>query len=86
MIAFREGHDPNDPYNIPAENLEKLIKALLSNDSFYEGSFHEGLSPTQIEQIISYLMYTKEHECVHLIINKEADGYHLNLTIDKTQK
>jgi len=86
MIAFHQGYSPEDSYEIPHKQLKKLLKALLSKDSFYEGSFHPGLSPTQIEQIISYLMYTKDHKAVHLILNKELDGYHLSLTVDKIEK
>ena len=87
MIAFNHGHSPDDEYSISKDQLKKIIKAVLSNEktpfnqSVSTHSHHSGLSPTQIEMIISHLMYTKGAESINLTVNKEEDGYHLGLTV-----
>ena len=89
MIAFRKGHEP-DNYKqllIPKDQLKQLINAIIeSGHQFTEGSSHGGLSPTQIEMVISHLLYNQNHSSVAITINKEPDGYHLCLTIDAIQK
>jgi hypothetical protein len=86
MIAFKNGGDSSDSYKIPPQKLQKLIKALMGHDPYGEASHHGGLSPTQIEQIIAHLMYTKNNKSINLIIDKEVDGYHLSLTIQRLEK
>ena len=83
MIAFRDGYSPDDEFSIPKEKLKKIIKsALLKKASSPSvSSYYGNLSPTQIEAIISHLMYTKGADSINLTINKEQDGYHLGLTI-----
>ncbi len=83
MIAFREGQSPDEEYSISKDQLKKIIKAVLAKKSGVSSthSHHSGLSPTQIEMIISHLMYTKGADSINLTINKEEDGYHLGLTI-----
>lgn len=83
MIAFRDGYSPDDEYSISKDELKKIIKAVLAKKSGISSthSHHSGLSPTQIEMIISHLMYTKGAESINLTINKEEDGYHLGLTV-----
>ena len=86
MIAFKNSDDSSDPYEIPPNKLKKLIKALLSHDPYGEGTSHNDLSPTQIEQIISHLMYTQNKDTIYLRIDKESDGYHLRLSIGRQKK
>ena len=83
MIAFNHGNSPDDEYSISKDELKKIIKAVLAKKSGISSthSHHSGLSPTQIEMIISHLMYTKGADSINLTINKEQDGYHLGLTI-----
>ena len=86
MIAFRDGHDPEDNNEdepvLSKHNLKKLVHAiLLANEKFTENSYHEGLSPSQLEIIISHLMYTEDYNSAVITINKGADGYHLGLKI-----
>ena len=83
MIAFREGQSPDEDHSISKDQLKKIIKAVLAKKSGISSthSHHSGLSPTQIEMIISHLMYTKGADSINITINKESDGYHLGLTI-----
>tara|TARA_R100000664_G_C2676004_1_gene86027 strand:- start:302 stop:607 length:306 start_codon:yes stop_codon:yes gene_type:complete len=87
MIAFREGQSPDDEFSIPKEKLKEIIKsALLKKASSPSvSSYYGNLSPTQIEMIISHLMYTKAAESINITINKEDDGYHLGMTIHDIQ-
>lgn len=83
MIAFNKNHDPDGEIPISQSELKKLIKSIIGASSYGIGSKHDGLSPAQITQIISFLMYRENHESIQVIIDKELDGYHLSLTIDK---
>jgi hypothetical protein len=86
VIAFKKGFAPEDDYSISKGQLKKLVKALLaqkSNPSTH--SYHGELTPSQVEMIISHLMYTKGADSINLTINKEEDGYHLGLTIHDIQ-
>ena len=49
--------------------------------NYPKGSVHGGLSPTAIEKIIAYIMYSENCESLDLNISKAEDEYHLNLTI-----
>ena len=83
MIAFNHGHSPDDEYSISKDQLKKIIKSVLAKEgaTYATHSHHSGLTPTQIEMIISHLMYTKGAESINLTVNKEEDGYHLGLTV-----
>ena len=83
MIAFRKGQSPDEEYSISKDQLKKIIKSMLAQKGATSSthSHHSGLSPTQIEMIISHLMYTKGANSINLTINKEEDGYHLGLTV-----
>jgi lambda repressor-like predicted transcriptional regulator len=83
MIAFRDGQSPDEEHSISKDQLKKIIKAMLAQKGATPSthSHHSGLSPTQIEMIISHLMYTKGADSISITINKESDGYHLGLTI-----
>ena len=86
MIAFNEGHEPDSNLRITKGELESLVKALIGEDPYAIGSCHGGLSPTSLVEIIKYLMFTEENDSIQIIIDKEVDGYHLALTIDKKDK
>lgn len=88
MIAFNHGNLPDDEYSISKDQLKKIIKAVMAKKSNISSthSHHIGLSPTQIEMVISHLMYTKGAESINITINKEEDGYHLGLTIHDINK
>jgi hypothetical protein len=84
MIAFNKDYDPDREIPLSQAQLKKLIKSIIGASPYTVGAHHGGLSPTQITQIISFLMYKEGHESIQIIIDKEIDGYHLALTIDKT--
>ena len=45
----------------------------------------ELLSPASLIEIIKYLMFTEDNDSIQVIIDKELDGYHLALTVDKKE-
>ena len=86
MISFRKGFEPNKEYTISSEKIKKLVEAIMGKDLFYAGSHHENLTPVQILEIIKHLMYVDGNNSLQLIIDKDKDGYHLSLTVDKKGK
>lgn len=85
MIAFNKDYDPDREIPFSQAQLKKLIKSIIGTSPYAIGTHHEGLSPAQITQIISFLIYKEGHDSIQVIIDKELDGYHLSLTIDKTE-
>lgn len=85
MIAFNKDHDPDREIPLSKSELKKLIQSIIGASAYGIGTQHVGLSPIQITQVISFLMYKENHDSIHIIIDKELDGYHLSLTIDKTE-
>jgi len=85
MIAFNKDYDPDREIPLSQDQLKKLIQSIIGASPYGIGSQHGGLSPVQITQIISFLMYKENHDSIQVIIDKELDGYHLSLTIDKTE-
>lgn len=85
MICFKKGYAPEDKLELSVKHLEALVKAIAGTDSYYPGSYHGGLHPDAITEIIKHLMFVDKNESVQIIIDKEADGYHLALTIDKKE-
>ena len=85
MIAFNKNHDPDGEMPLSKSELKKLIQSIMGASAYDIGTRHVGLSPTQITQVISFLMYKENHDSIQIIIDKELDGYHLSLTIDKTE-
>ena len=85
MIAFNKDYDPEREIPLSPAQLKKLIKAIVGASPYGIGTQHGGLSPAQITQIISFLMYKENHDSIQIIVDKELDGYHLSLTIDKTE-
>tara|TARA_Y100000310_G_C20261025_1_gene613632 strand:+ start:233 stop:493 length:261 start_codon:yes stop_codon:yes gene_type:complete len=86
MIAFSHGNDPDDPPDLSKEKYLELLKAILQTDPFYIGSYHGNLSPQQLGDILANVMYAQNYQSINVSIEKEADGYHLGLTIDKKSK
>ena len=86
MIAFKKGHSPDGFENVPQEKYMELLKAVLKQDPFYAGSYHQGLSPQQLGEMLGHIMYVQKYKTVHFILDKEDNGYHLGLTIDKKEK
>ena len=85
MICFNKGHSPDEKFHLSAKKIEALVKALSGADPYYPGSYHEGLHPDGITEVIKRLMFVEDNESVQIIIDKEVDGYHLALTIDKKE-
>jgi len=78
MISF------NSDNELPSsqEELKNLIDETIEKFGAYsEGSTHGGLSPTSVQDIIAFLMYTEDNQSIDLNISKSEDEYHLNLTI-----
>ena len=86
MISLPEGTGGgrSDMISSP-KGLEKLVKAILEDDPYAEASRHDGLSLSHLSEIITFLMYVENNKCLQVIIEKESDGYHLSLTIDKKE-
>ena len=88
MIAFNDGADsgdvPQEPISL--QNYMELLKAVLGTDPFPPGSYHSGLSPAELGQLLGNIMYTGGYGAVHFIIERESNGHHLALTIDKKEK
>jgi hypothetical protein len=85
MICFKKGHSPDKNLHLSAEKMESLVKAIIGADPYYAGSYHGGLHPDAITEIIKHLMFVDKNESVQIIIDKEVDGYHLALTVDKKE-
>lgn len=86
MISFSDGNSPNDPPDFPKDKYLELIKAIFQTDPFYTGSYHGSLSPQQVGEILANIMYAQNYQSLDLTLEKEADGYHLGLTINKKDK
>ena len=85
MICFKRGHTPEDDFELSDKHLEALVKAISGADPYYSGSHHGGLHPDAITEIIKHLMFVDKNESIQIIIDKEVDGYHLALTVDKKE-
>ena len=86
MISFNQDYEPDKGKYFSTDKIKELLAAVLGTDPFHIGSQHESLQPVFIAEIISFIMYKQNHKSLHLIVNKEADGYHLSLTIDQKKK
>ena len=89
MIAFRDGYQPEGSkyLQLSKGQIKKLVeKVMEAGAQFTEGSYHGGLSPTQIEMIISHILYTQDKSSLTITIDKDLDGYHLGLKIDAVEK
>lgn len=86
MINFSEEHQPEEPFRLSKAKIAKLVEALAGQTPFYEGSYHQDLTPLHITEIIKHLMFAEGNQSIQIIIDKEPDQYHLALTIDKKEK
>ena len=86
MISFNKDYEPEKGQYFSTDKIKELMDAVLGTDPFYGGSYHDSLQPAFIAEIISFIMYQQNHKSLHLIVNKETDGYHLSVTIDKKEK
>tara|TARA_R100000008_G_C3570001_1_gene161487 strand:+ start:1146 stop:1406 length:261 start_codon:yes stop_codon:yes gene_type:complete len=86
MIAFNEDYAPEASHKFSKEKYLELLKAVFNTDPFVIGSYHGGLSPQYLGEILASLIYKDNYKEVTVTIEKEADGYHLGLTIDQKSK
>jgi len=86
MISFRKGYQPEEYFKLTKADIKKLADAIVGKDPLYEGSYHSGLNPIHITEIIKHLMYVEKNKSIQIIIDKELDGFHLAITIDKKDK
>ena len=81
MISF---NSDNESPPSPQEELKNLIDETIEKLGAYaEGSTHGGLSPTNIQDIIAFIMYSEDFSHLNITINKAEDEYHLNLSINE---
>jgi|TARA_B110000495_G_C22559169_1_gene337549 hypothetical protein len=86
MINFADGYGGDDYVNLNKKAIKKIIQKILEEDPYPESSSHGGLNPEHIRDIVDYLMYVDNYESIQISIDKELDGYHLALTIDRKNK
>lgn len=85
MIFLNKGRCPDRKTDLNVKHFKALVKALSGADPYYSGSYHGGLHADGITEIIKHLMFVEDNESVQIIIDKEVDGYHLALTVDKKE-
>lgn len=85
MIAFRKGWEPNNNKNLILK-LQKLLDLALdeSDEQNYDGAVHESKNIEDLIQIVYDSLYTKNNNCISLIINKNSNNS-LDITIDKVE-
>lgn len=86
MINFSDGYGGSENINLNKKALKKIIEKILEEDPYPESSSHAGLHPEHIKEIVNYLMFVDDNESIQISIDKELDGYHLALTIDRKNK
>ena len=86
MISFAEGSEGGRDIELSSSQLKKLVDAVMKGDPFAEGSRHGGLHPDYIKEIVNHLMFVEENHSIYIIVDKEADGFHLSVTIDRKEK
>ena len=82
MIAFNKGFEEPD---IPS-GYKKLLKAILTDNPYQEGTSSGGLEVNNIGDIIQYLLYAEKCKSVNFTVSVGDDGYHLNMSINKKEK
>ena len=81
MISF---NNDNEFPPSSQEELKNLINETMKKLGAYStGSTHGGLSPSNIQDIIAFLMYSEDCSNVNITISKSEDDYHLNLSINE---
>ena len=92
MINFADGWSPSDgKYKITKKDLKELVQKLMTiqddgddfNEKYSESSYHGGLNPSHVTEIIKYILYTQEYRSVDMRVQVEEDGYHLGILIAK---
>jgi hypothetical protein len=84
MIAFKKA-GPTSSFT--RSDLDEILDGILSNKGkFNEGAKVGGLHPTEIQDIVAFLMFEEGNSSVRLTVEKEADNYHLALIIENKQK
>lgn len=81
MIAFRKGWEPN---NNLTNKLQKLIDLLHEDCEIDAGAIYESKNIGDLIQIVYDSLYTKNNDCISLIINKNSNNS-LDITIDKIE-
>jgi len=85
MISFNKDYSLDEKISLSAKYFGELMESLSETDPYYSGSYHGGLHPDGITEIIKHLMFKEGNESLQIIIDKEADGYHLSVTIDEKE-
>ena len=81
MISFNSDSEPPPSSQ---EELKNLINETMEKFVAYAtGSTHGGLSPTNIQDIIAFIMYSEDCRYLNITIGKAEDDYHLNLSINE---
>lgn len=81
MIAFRKGWEPN---NHLTNKLQKLLDLLNEDYEIDTGAVYESKNIGDLIQIVYDSLYTKNNDCISLIINKNSNNS-LDITIDKIE-
>ena len=86
MISFIEGDYSEGRAVMSMAKIKKLVSEVMENNPFAEGTLHGGLHADHIKEIVNHLMFVEGNSSIQIIIDKEVDGYHLSLTVDKKEK
>ena len=78
MIAFKKGWEPNNNVII---KLQKLLDLLGEDHEIDTGALYESKNIGDLIQIVYDSLYTKNNDCISLIINKNSNNS-LDITID----
>ena len=86
MISFADGSEGGHNIKLSKSQIKKLVDAVMETNPFGEGSRHGGLHPDHIKEIVNHIMFVENNSSVYIIVDKESDGFHLSLTIDRKEK
>jgi len=81
VIAFKKGFSKHSS----KKGYQELIKTLFE-DTFAEGTSFGGLHPEYIGEILKHILYREKFKKVNITVSLEADGYHLNIKINRKGK
>ena len=82
MISLNNNNNELPPSN--QEDLKNLVNQTIEKFGAYStGSTHGGLSPTNIQDIIAFIMYSEDCRYLNITIGKSEDDYHLNLSVNE---
>jgi hypothetical protein len=77
MISFRKDEESNKQQKA----YDKLLKILLDQEEYYNGSFHESSDLTQLVQIVYKTLFDQNNNSIQLIIDKNPNNS-IDITID----